>query len=119
PPPPPELLQQQYLYGSVPDGTSQAVIKNLAYNQGQGQPTTYAPGTGEAVNEQLQKANVSNIPASSAPYKVEKRTVGQEPPAVPQNFQLVPVRNEKSNTPPPVPSTSHVKPNLDAIDKNV
>ncbi|XP_050399570.1 hillarin isoform X2 [Patella vulgata] len=120
PPPPPELLQQQYLYGALPDGSGQAVMNNLAFTQGKGQPTTYAPGTGEAVSVQQQKANIANIPATSSPYKVEKRSVGQQPPAVPSNFQLVPVRNEKSSTPPPVPaSSSQVKPNLDAIDKQV
>jgi hypothetical protein len=49
---------------------------------------------------------------------VEKRAVGQEPPAPPREFQLQPVTAEKTSAPAPAPATKQ-KPTLDTIDKQV
>ncbi|XP_052771924.1 uncharacterized protein LOC128211311 [Mya arenaria] len=118
PPPPPELLQQQYLYGAAPQ---QGVYASVAPGtQAQGQ-VSYRPGKGTTDVPQPQKGKVSNIPVSSAPIQVEKRNVGQEPPAPPPTFKLIPVKTEKDAGPPPTPqaATSHQKPSLENIDRQV
>ena len=46
------------------------------------------------------------------------RNVGQEPPAPPPNFRLVPVKQQKEPEPQPAPASSE-KPTLEAMDKNV
>lgn len=121
PPPPPELLQQQYLYGTVPDSRQQAVMSSYAPIRGQGYPT-YAPGSGHMNMGQPQQAIVSTpaIPASSKPLEVEKRSMGQAPPAAPRDFQLSTVTKDKGEAPPPGPaSTPQQKPTLEAIDRQV
>lgn len=118
PPPPPELLQQQYLYGAAPQ---QGVYANVAPgSKGQG-VTTYHPGKGTTDLPPAQKGKVTNIPVSTTPIQVEKRNVGQEPPAPPPTFKLIPVKTEKDACPPPQPqtATSHVKPSLETIDRQV
>lgn len=117
PPPPPEMLQQQYLYGTVPDSRQQGVYGGLGSQQGQGTPG-FTPGAGNVIVPQQQQAGVSNIPPSSKPIQVEKRAVGQEPPAPPSEFKLQPVTAEKTAAPAPGPATKQ-KPTLDAIDRNV
>lgn len=117
PPPPPELLQQQYLYGTVPDSRQQVMYGGIGAPQGHGVPG-FTPGAGNVIVPQQQQAGISNIPPSSKPIKVEKRAVGQEPPAPPREFQLQPVTAEKTSAPAPAPATKQ-KPTLDAIDKQV
>jgi len=47
--------------------------------------------------------------------------MGQEPPAPPPTFKLQPVKTEKDAGPPPAPqtATSHQKPSLENIDRQV
>ncbi|KAK3603019.1 hypothetical protein CHS0354_037766 [Potamilus streckersoni] len=116
PPPPPELLQQQYLYGTTPQ---HGVYASVAQPQGQG-AVTFRPGAGATDLPPPQKAGVSVIPTSSKPIKVEKRTLGQEPPAAPPTFKLIPVKSEQETAPPPKPAAGHQGiPSLEAIDRQV
>lgn len=119
PPPPPELLQQQYLYGTVPDSRQQAVYSGMGAPQGQG-VQGFTPGAGNVIVPQQQQAGVGNIPQTTTPIQVEKRSVGQEPPAPPQEFQLQPVTAEQTSAPAPAPApATKPKPTLDAIDRQV
>lgn len=115
PPPPPEFLQQQYLYGAVP-ASQQATYGNVPFTQGQGQ-ITFTPGTGAALPAP-QQAGIGQIQPSKA-IVVEKRSVGQQPPQPPASFKLIPVRTETEETPAPVPPPVAQKPSKDAIDKHV
>ncbi|XP_055889743.1 uncharacterized protein LOC106068552 [Biomphalaria glabrata] len=117
PPPPPELLQQQYLYGTVPDSRQQAVQSNLAFPQGQSF-SSYAPGVGQTTGQKPQKAEVVQIPVSTKPIQVEKRSVGQEGQAAPSSFQLQ-QKSAKEDAPVPAPAGNNQKPTLEAIDRNV
>ena len=47
--------------------------------------------------------------------------MGQEPPAPPPTFKLIPVRTEKEPGPPPAPTTGSTaqKPSLEIMDKQV
>ena len=49
------------------------------------------------------------------------RNVGQEPPAPPASFKLLPVKTEKDAGPPPQPqtATTRQKPSLETIDRQV
>lgn len=119
PPPPPEMLQQQYLYGTVPDSRQQALYNQQAYPKGQG-VAGFTPGAGEVTMPPPQKAGVSNIPPSSTPIQVEKRSMGQAPPAAPETFKLIPVKTEQEKSPPPAPvAVTHQKPSLEAMDQQV
>ena len=51
-------------------------------------------------------------------FLVIYRNVGQEPPAPPPNFRLVPVKQEKEPEPQPAPASSE-KPTLETMDKKV
>ncbi|PVD31076.1 hypothetical protein C0Q70_10353 [Pomacea canaliculata] len=120
PPPPPELLQQQYLYGTMPDTRQQAIITHYAPSRGQGYPA-YAPGSGQMDFGQPQQATVQSVPASTKPLDVQQRSLGQAPPAPPQDFRLIPVKQDKGDAPPPGPAAGgpQQKPSLEAIDRQV
>ena len=49
------------------------------------------------------------------------RNMGQEPPAPPPTFKLIPVKTEKDTAPPPTPqtATTRQKPTLETIDRQV
>lgn len=117
PPPPPELLQQQYLYGAAPQ---QGVYAQVVAPKQQG-VTAFRPGAGATNLPEPKQGKVSTIPVSSTPIQVEKRNIGQEPPAAPPTFKLIPVKQEKDTAPPPTPQTAvtHVKPSLEALDRQV
>lgn len=116
PPPPPELLQQQYLYGAAPQ---QGVFTQVAAPRGSAVPT-FRPGTGETEVQKAQQAGITIIPVSSTPIQVEKRNVGQEPPAPPPTFKLIPVKTEQEPGPPPAPApSSNEKPTLETMDRQV
>ncbi|CAG5135476.1 unnamed protein product [Candidula unifasciata] len=118
PPPPPELLQQQYLYGTVPDSRQQAIQSNYAHPQGHA-VSSYAPGVGQTTAQKPQQAELVQIPVSTKPIQVEKRSVGQGGQAAPSSFQLHP-KSEKEAAPGPAPAVgSQQKPSLEAIDRNV
>ena len=63
---------------------------------------------------------MATIPSSSKPLEVERRSVGQAPPAAPQDFRLVTVTQDKGEAPPPgPPAVPQQKPSLEAIDRQV
>lgn len=69
PPPPPELVQQQYLYGTVTDSRQQPVQSNYGYPQSQ--PSgSYAPGVGQTAGQKPQQPEVIQIPVSTKPIQV-------------------------------------------------
>uniref|UniRef100_A0A0B7AF40 Transglutaminase-like domain-containing protein n=1 Tax=Arion vulgaris TaxID=1028688 RepID=A0A0B7AF40_9EUPU len=117
PPPPPELLQQQFLYGTVPDSRQQPVQSSPAFPQSQG-VNSYAPGVGQTTGQRPQQAELTQIPASTKPIQVEKRSVGQEGQAAPSSFQLQP-QSAREPAPTPAPAGSQQKPTLEAIDRHV
>lgn len=69
PAPPPELLQQQYLYGTVPDSRQQTSQGSYAYPQNQG-VSSYAPGVGQTAGQKPQQAEYVQIPVSTTPIQV-------------------------------------------------
>ncbi|BFY97405.1 hypothetical protein BsWGS_00445 [Bradybaena similaris] len=117
PAPPPELLQQQYLYGTVPDSRQQTSQGSYAYPQNQG-VSSYAPGVGQTAGQKPQQAEFVQIPVSTTPIQVEKRSVGQEGHTAPSNFQLQP-KSAREAAPIPAPAGSQQKPTLEAIDRHV
>ncbi|XP_033757635.1 uncharacterized protein LOC117340002 [Pecten maximus] len=122
PAPPPEFLQQQYLYGTVPDSRQQGHYPGMSQPHGQNQPggqAAFTPGAGNVILPPTQQKTVINIPPSQ-PIMVEKRSVGQEPPSAPQEFKLIPVKMETEEGPPPAPAApAQQKPSLENIDRQV
>lgn len=55
-------------------------------------------------------------------FQDENRSFREQPPTAPSTFQLVPVRTEQEQPPPPVANLTgpcHLKPSLDQIDRQV
>uniref|UniRef100_A0A8W8JJ74 Transglutaminase-like domain-containing protein n=1 Tax=Magallana gigas TaxID=29159 RepID=A0A8W8JJ74_MAGGI len=116
PPPSPEILSPD---GALPDNRQQEVHSQFAISQDQasqeltsGRETVHMPSPEKAV---LANATLSK------PIQVEMRCVGQQPPAAPSTFELVPVRTEqeksltKHEVAPP-PSPGNLKLSLDQVD---
>ncbi|KAL8579137.1 hypothetical protein ACOMHN_036076 [Nucella lapillus] len=114
----------------TPGGSTERNVDTLS---GGGPRTVYAPGSGSGlgyvpVSAQMNIAGLPQqvvvtsmaIPASTRPLEVQKRNVGQAPPAAPQEFQLLAVNQDKGEAPPPVPAPGpQEKPTLQAIDQQV
>lgn len=64
---------------------------------------------------------MQSLPASTKPLDVQQRSLGQAPPAPPQDFRLIPVKQDKGDAPPPGPGAGgpQQKPSLEAIDRQV